>query len=387
MIPIPHDHFPRPVLARAFADDLLGADKLSDARNGVFLAGARRTGKTRFLTVDLTQELEQRGCLVLYADLWEDGASTPEALIRAKIDAALKPYAPALQKLAAKVGVGKINVTGAGGVDVAATASTAGLTLHACLERLAAASEKQLVLIVDEAQDAITSDAGQNAMRALKSARDQFQAQSRNLLLVMAGSHRDKLMRLVNSAAAPFWGSQVREMPLLADDYVAEQRKRLLERRPEWAGVRLSVLQRCFAHYGARPQLFLSAVNDATLASASAADFEDRLNADAESQRARERAEYDRTYVGLEPLQQIVFERMLSKRDAFRAYDREALAWYAQAYGESVSVAKVQTTLDALRERNLRLIWKELRGNYEVYDEAMSDWYDYLRNGNQWPPQ
>jgi hypothetical protein len=50
-------------------------------------------------------------------------------------------------------------------------------------------------------------------------------------------------------------------------------------------------------------------------------------------------------------------------------------------------VAKVQTTLDALRERNLRLTWKELRGNYEVYDEAMYDWYDYLRNGNQWPPQ
>ena len=46
-------HFPRPELAARIADELVGASLLSDARNGLFLAQARRTGKSWFLQRDL----------------------------------------------------------------------------------------------------------------------------------------------------------------------------------------------------------------------------------------------------------------------------------------------------------------------------------------------
>ena len=62
-----------------------------------------------------------------------------------------------------------------------------------------------VALIIDEAQHALTSEAGEVTMTSLKSARDQMnQPGQANLMLVMSGSDRDKLLRLVVSAGAPF---------------------------------------------------------------------------------------------------------------------------------------------------------------------------------------
>ncbi|MFT3719050.1 hypothetical protein [Pseudorhodoferax sp.] len=53
-------------------------------------------------------------------------------------------------------------------------------------------------------------------MAALKSARDQMnQSGQVNPMLVMSGSGRDKLLRLVVSAGAPFYGSQIQALPPL----------------------------------------------------------------------------------------------------------------------------------------------------------------------------
>lgn len=83
-----------------------------------------------------------------------------------------------------------------------------GTTLVDALRALHAAAGKPVALIVDEAQHALTSVAGVAAMTALKSARDQLNQPGQvNLMLVMSGSDRDKLLRLVVSAAAPFYGS------------------------------------------------------------------------------------------------------------------------------------------------------------------------------------
>jgi len=71
-----------------------------------------------------------------------------------------------------------------------------------------------VALIIDEAQHSRTSEEGRTAMTALKSARDQLNRPGETqLLLVMSGSDRDKLLRLVKSNAAPFFGSAISRMP------------------------------------------------------------------------------------------------------------------------------------------------------------------------------
>jgi len=97
-----------------------------------------------------------------------------------------------------------------------------GITLPEALRTLRQAAKAPIALIIDEAQHALTSEAGENVMAALKSTRDQLNAPGQiNLMLIMSGSDRDKLLRLVNTNGAPFYGSQVHRMPELAQDFIA----------------------------------------------------------------------------------------------------------------------------------------------------------------------
>lgn len=60
-------------------------------------------------------------------------------------------------------------------------------------------------------------------MTALKSARDQLNRPGKTQLpLIMSCSDRDKLLRLVNSNAAPFFGSNISRMPELGEDFVEQ---------------------------------------------------------------------------------------------------------------------------------------------------------------------
>jgi hypothetical protein len=104
------------------------------AHNGLFLAAPRRTGKPTFLQADLKPALEAAGAVVAYVDLWADPRRDPGSLIADAIARALAP----------RLGV----------VSRAAKAAVA--------------------LIVDEARHALTSEAGDATMSALKPARDQL---------------------------------------------------------------------------------------------------------------------------------------------------------------------------------------------------------------------
>ena len=72
-------HFPRTQLAQDTANAMQGKSLFGDAPNGLFLAAPRRTGKSTFLQRDLAPELEKRGIVVVYVDLWADQNATPAA--------------------------------------------------------------------------------------------------------------------------------------------------------------------------------------------------------------------------------------------------------------------------------------------------------------------
>ena len=208
-----------------------------------------------------------------------------------------------------------------------------------------------------------------------------------NLLLVLSGSHTDKLTLLLSTPRAPFWGSQVRVLPLLDNDFVDATATDLRTQRPTLAAVRNSELVRAFELIGRRPSLFDEAIRIALGDSHDAQSFEVALIKVAQQQTAADHRRYSDTFHALSPLEQAVLERLITEGKLFRAFDAQALAFYAERTGKpKVAVAAVQRAIDAMRERSEDLVWKSLRGDYAIYDQGLIAWHAYLVNQRAWPP-
>ncbi len=380
--------FSRVALAQELVAALQGKALLGDAHNGLFLAAPRRTGKSTFLQVDLRPALEAAGVVVVYVDLWADARRDPGALIAEAIARALEPHLGLVARTAKKAGLDKLKLGGLE-VDTSRIGKTDGLTLAAALRLLHEYANKPVALIIDEAQHALTSEAGEAAMTALKSARDQLnQPGAVNLMLVMSGSDRDKLLRLVNSAAAPFYGSQIQRMPPLGPDFIAHVATLIEAQRPKLKPVDRVALQRSFEVFGFRPQFFMAALAEVlSPLSGISGRFEPALLQAAQNSQAQDEAQMESEYLGLKSSEQAVLWRMLAQGARFRPYDSEALRFYREATGHPVNAAQAQRALENLRQRSPALVWKSARGEYALDDAAMHRWYEARVAANTWPPR
>jgi len=378
----------RTALAQQLVQALQGKALLGDAHNGLFLAAPRRTGKSTFLQGDLAPALRQVGVEVVYVDLWADTRRDPGALIAEAIAQALQAHLGLVARTARKAGVTSVKVAGALDIDTRKIGQVDGLTLVDALRSLHQAAGRPVALIVDEAQHALTSEAGEVAMTALKSARDQMNQPDRvNLMLVMSGSDRDKLLRLVVSAGAPFYGSQIQALPPLDTDFIAHVAGLVEAQRPDLVPVDRAALQAAFAAFGHRPQFFMAAMG-AVLSplSGHSGRFEPALQQAAQDRQAQDEAQMGFDYLGLKPTEQVVLWRMLDQGQRFRPYDAEALRFYREKLGRPVSVQQAQKALESLRQRTPALVWKSARGEYAVEDAAMHRWFEARLAAAQWPP-
>jgi AAA domain len=379
--------YPRTALAQDMAVALQGQAVFGDAHNGLFLAAPRRTGKTTFLRGYLRPALEQAGAVVVYVDLWADVARDPGALIAEAIGRALQPHLGLVAKAAKKAGLEKVNLGGLQ-VDTSKIGKVDGLTLVDALQALHRAAGKPVALVIDEAQHALTSEAGEAAMSALKSARDQMNRPGEvALMLVMSGSDRDKLLRLVNTNGSPFYGSQVQRMPPLGPDFIAHIVGLIEAQRPDLRPVDAPALQAAFEAFGNRPQFFMVALGQVLSPLADLQGrFEPALLAAAGQRQRDDEAQMESDYQGLKSTEQAVLWRMLSQGNRFRPYDADALKFYREKLGRVVSVAQAQKALEALRERTPALVWKSVRGEYAVEDAAMHRWFEARVQAGTWPP-
>ncbi len=374
-------------MARQLADELLGEYLVSDAPNGLFLAAPRRTGKSKFLQFELKPELEARGCLVVYVDFWAQPDKDPAELLAETLTYEIHKTAGLTKRLAAALSslkVGTVEVE----LDLSKLGRPQGPSIPHVLGLLGKAANRQIVVILDEAQHTLTTKAGDAAMFALKSARDQLNSpDGHRLLLVFSGSDRDKLLRLVNSSKAPFYGSQIRHLPELDQGYVS-QLGDALEKVFEWlAPVNIDALFEAFQTVGRRPQFLQEVLNEvlqrpATHAGQAQADI---LQGAREFQRneARQRLHL---YLGLKPLEQFVLWRMLEQGAAFRPYDSDAKDFYGALLGQEISTPMVQAAIKSLRDREPSIVWKSSRGEYAVDDTQMHGWFNQLQAAGQWPP-
>ena len=382
-------HFPRQALARELVAALRGQAIFGDAHNGLFLAAPRRTGKSTFLQGDLKPALEKAGVVVVYVDLWADPRRDPGSLIADAIARALAPRLGVVSRTAKAAGLESVTIAGALKIDVNKIGKIDGVTLPDALRALHEAAKAPVALLVDEAQHALTSEAGEATMSALKSARDQLNRPGEvTLMLVMSGSDRDKLLRLVNTNGAPFYGSQISRMPPLGQDFIEHVSRLVMAQRPDLAPVDGTKLLQAFESFGHRPQFFMEALGQALspLSGLQGDRFEQAVLQAAKERQLADEAQMESEYLALRPLEQAVLWRLLDQGPRFRPYDGEALRFYRGQVTGRVTPQMAQRALESLRERTPALVWKSARGEYAVDDAAMHRWFEQRLREGRWPP-
>ena len=375
--------FKREALALTVAQGLIG-EGLHDYSSGLFLAAPRRTGKSTFLREDLLPQCIRQGWLPVYVDLWADRDRDPAELISAAIAVALAPHESGIRKLARSAGVEKLNVLRTMSWDFTQPQLPAGATLTQALELLHSGAQKLIVLIIDEAQHALTSEAGINAMFALKAARDELnQGEERGdggLRLVLTGSNRDKLAHLVLSKSQPFYGSSITAFPLLGKDFTQAYTAHLnshLAPNNQFSAVDIDS---AFELVGRRPEMLRNIISDVALELGQAENLGELLRNSAELLRAGVWQEFESAYNALTLPQRAVLEVMSD-----RAEDNQPFAPFADATVLAVGKAlerlgsetvpgtqTIQAAIDSLREKEL--VWKSSRGAYALEDKALGEW-------------
>lgn len=197
--------FRRQALAADLARKILEVSPTSAASSGLFLAAPRRTGKSTFLREDLRPALEQAGALVVYADLWEDRRADPGDTIVSAVRQKLGRHEGVITRLARAAGMDKVEL---GGVSFSLdrVGLGEGISLSIALAALSDEAKQPIALVIDEAQHAIVSEKGNDALFALKAARDELNSSRHHgLRIVATGSNRDKLAMLRSGRDRPSW--------------------------------------------------------------------------------------------------------------------------------------------------------------------------------------
>lgn len=371
----------RKPLADALARDLAG-ESFADYSSGMFLAAPRRTGKSTFLRNDLIPECTARSWLPVYVDLWTNREIDPAELISGAIGKALGEFESAVSKAAKKAGIEKISLLRTLSWDFTKPQLPAGTTLTHALDVLHQVSGQMIVLIVDEAQHALNSEGGVNAMFALKAARDHLNGGSTadGLRLVFTGSSRDKLANLVLKSKQPFFGAHITPFPLLGRDYVEFVTGLWNQRLAATNQFNLEDMDYAFQLVGRRPEMLNKLLTEVSVGLGEASNLGELLRTGALNHQAGIWSDYESAYNDLSPLQQAVLEvmgeRTLGKQPfspfAEKTFlDVNSKLELAQAE-PNASTPNVQKALEVLREKEL--VWKANRGEYALEDSTMAEW-------------
>jgi hypothetical protein len=365
----------RRALAEKLVDSVTGQSPF-DQTSGLFLAAPRRTGKSTFLRLDFVPALRDRDISPIMVDLWSNKNADPSDLIVNAIKAAIRQSEAAPLKVMRDMGLTKF---GAGGLnfDLEKVGVVGGITIADALQYLFDRTGRPVALVIDEAQHALTTAPGLNAMFAIKAARDQLNQNGEGEIRfagVFTGSNQDKLANLVTGRDRPFFGANVTAFPLLDRGYANAFTDWLNERLAEDNQFRHDDVFAVFDALHRRPEELRRVLKAIALSENKAAAMTCLL-ADNGAMLRRDYAErFAVAFAALEPLQQAVLARLIDQGNKFSPYSADALASYAAQTSAPVpSIGAVQNALATLRERNI--VWQPARGEYALEDSSMAEWY------------
>lgn len=372
--------FKRPTLAVAYCDSLEGKG-IANARSGLFLAGPRRVGKSTFLTDELIPEAHKRDWTTVYVDLWSNKNADPSLLIADAINSKIASYEGLFSKLTKSVKLDIVSLKGAVQFDFSKRGLPDKLTLTEALRILGKLAGKPILLIIDEAQHALTTENGLNTMFAIKSARDQLNVnlQKPSLMLTCTGSNRDKLAHLVLKKDQPFFGSDIASFPLLDINYT--------DAFTDWANQSLAAsnqfskksMWQAFILVGHRPEILRTIAGRIAL-SGDANEFTKLLEQDAVLWHNRIWEEFENDYAALSALQQAILQVLIEKNHAWVPFSEESINRYKMILQQGdVTTTSVQTALQYLRDHGF--IWQSGRGIYTLEDESFAEWFKHSHKG------
>ncbi len=367
--------FHRNLLASEMATKILYVPPGSASSSGLFLAAPRRTGKSTFLREDLRPQLEVQGALVLYADLWENRKADPGAVIISAVRAELAKHEGVVARLARASGMDKFNLGGMS-FSLDRIGLGDGLSLTSGFAALSEETGKIIVLVIDEAQHAITTEHGNDALFGLKAARDELNSsRHQGLRVVATGSNQDKLAMLRNSKDQAFFGAPLVKFPSLGKDYV----QWFCEKVNLPAALNADVVYELFVRASFRPEV-LGAAADALRFDFELApeDAPTRFTLAVQEQIEASNAEQLRVVHSLTPLQSAVLRVLAGSGKKYAPFETATIAAYqkmldtiAPETSTIADVPNVQQALTALQEKDL--VWRASRGVYALEDVSLRD--------------
>jgi hypothetical protein len=269
-------------------------------------------------------------------------------------------------------------------LDLATTGLPAGVTLTHALDPLRKAAKKPVLLIVDEAQHALTTANGLEARFGLEAARDAMNTSGKapDLMLVFTGSSRDKLAHLMMNAKMPFFGSRVTPFPLLDREFTDTYTESVNRALADDNQLDPAAVYEAFEMVGHRRELLRSLIGDIAL-SRTSASLCAQLQGDAHLVQDRIWQDIESDFSSLTPLQRAVVRVISAKDGRFSPFGESAMTAYKALMpdGATITPATVQNAIDGLREREI--LWKESRGAYEIEDQA---WVTWLRRTDHATP-
>lgn len=361
--------FPRPVLAARLVENILHGGATS---SGLFLSAPRRTGKSTFLREDLIPALVRAGAKALYVDLWADKKADPSDVIVGAVRAELAAHEGVVKRLAKAAGMEKAAI---GGLTFSLDKVGLGaqVSLSQALAVLSDEVRAPIVIVIDEAQHAITTTNGYDALFALKAARDELNSSAHHQLRIVAtGSNRDKLAMLRNSKDHAFFLAPLVAFPALDKTFV------------QWFcdNVRLPApldpgkVWELFLQAGSRPEILGAAADSVRYnLTAEPAQVPELFDTAVREQIVQAQALALRVLHSLTPLQSAVLRVMASNPDRFSPYEAETMAAYRATLSQIApdsdlvpETSNVQQALSALQDK--AIIWKEHRGVYAFEDDS-----------------
>lgn len=370
--------FHRPALADDLATRLIAPKPFDEGlRSGLFLSGQRRTGKTTFLMNDLIPALEALGAIVIYVDLWTDVTANPATLTYDAIKKTLKDLQTPASSLVKRVSSIKgLDVGALGfkfGFKLDSIGAQNGVTLAKALTTVVDQSKTSVVLIMDEVQQAITTDDGNKMLLAMKAARDAINTRPGtpgHFIFVGTGSHRALVGELTVRRNQAFAGATSNPYPVLGGEYVDYLMNRLSADPVAVLPSRAAAIEG-FHLLGHRPEELQRAFRQMPSLAPTNANVDELFTAVVRTLRASAADIELTTLEGFGGLAEAVFDRITMGPGGKNLFSAAAATEYSRAIGRKVRVEEIQPVVKELVAANL--IMRKGHGEYLVTDPFVQE--------------